>query len=326
MDIFEDLDENTTCEDLEASTFYTDVTVCFVSHCMANDCTTALTALEKCAEEAYPDTANAEPECPDLCGWEDTNASTAIDEEKAVVIQETVSKDAAVRSSMTDYEIVLSKPHVSKAIKTIEYGAADEDFPCVDEWMALFTCVGTPCVDCMSDIFNDLDESTTCEDLEASTFCTDVTVCFVSHCMANDCTTALMALEKCAEEAYPDTANAEPECPDLCGWEDANASTAIDEEKAVVVQETVSKDAAVRSSMTDYEIVLSKPHVSKAIKTIEYGAADEDFPCVDEWMALFTCVGTPCVDCMSDIFNDLDESTTCEDLEASTFCTDVTVC
>ena len=54
------------------------------------------------------------------------------------------------------------------------------------------------------------------------------------------------------------------------------------DEKAIVVEETVSKEAFVHVSNTAHDIV-SKPHIAKIIKNVQEASPDdEDLPCTAE--------------------------------------------
>ena len=75
-------------------------------------------------------------------------------------------------------------------------------------------CVGTECVSCIVDLFKDLEESTTCADLEAGTFCTDLVTCTTGSCAVNDCTAPEIALESCEAENHPEPGS--DDCPGLC--------------------------------------------------------------------------------------------------------------
>ena len=83
-------------------------------------------------------------------------------------------------------------------------------YPCDAEVMDFYTCMGKKFAACLFDIIKDLEDDTTCEDLENSDFCEDV----VHGCGAsvtNDCSATGEALETCAMQHYPDDV-----CEGLC--------------------------------------------------------------------------------------------------------------
>lgn len=83
VDVLMDIEEDDTCETLEAGTFCGDIMACITGHCSANDCTDELLAIEDCFDENY-DVEEEEEECPDLCYPKetDTSASSASEDEQ----------------------------------------------------------------------------------------------------------------------------------------------------------------------------------------------------------------------------------------------------
>lgn len=68
--IFEDLDEDSTCESLEDDDDFCNLIDGCVVQCGTNDCTESAVALEMCVEEEYPDAlpaSSSDSECPGLC-------------------------------------------------------------------------------------------------------------------------------------------------------------------------------------------------------------------------------------------------------------------
>eukprot|EP01083_Nonionella_stella_P066219 174178_1 len=214
---------------------------------------------------------------------------------------------------------IISKPHISKIINKVQSASRDDDLPCTTEVEKLFECLGEECIQCFVDIILDLEEDTTCQELENSSFCADIMLCVSGSCSTNDCTAPALDLEDCAAENYPPAEDApEPECPGLC---EPSA-----DEKAIVVEETVSKEAFVHVSNTAHDIV-SKPHIAKIIKNVQEASPDdEDLPCTTEVEKLFECLGEECIQCFVDIILDLEEDTTCQELEDSSFCADIMLC
>ena len=117
----------------------------------------------------------------------------------------------------------MSLPHVAKALAVAheaKEGNDDASYPCEAESTDFFTCMGNEFTACYLDIIKDLEDDTTCEDLENSDFCEDV----VGGCGAsvtNDCMATGEALETCAKQHYPDHV-----CEGLC--EENNACHRLD--------------------------------------------------------------------------------------------------
>lgn len=79
----------------------------------------------------------------------------------------------------------------------------------------MFECFGSDCINCFVDLLMDIQDSTTCEGLEAGSFCSGMEAC-EAECMNNDCTAPAEALWECAAENYPAEGKTDPVCPDLC--------------------------------------------------------------------------------------------------------------
>ena len=93
------------------------------------------------------------------------------------------------------------------------------EVPCKEEIEGIFDCLGETCIVCFVEIFEDLDEDSTCESLkDDDDFCDLIDGCVV-ECGTNDCTESAEALETCVEENYPDAlpaSSSDSECPGLC--------------------------------------------------------------------------------------------------------------
>jgi len=196
---------------------------------------------------------------------------------------------------------ILTLSSVAEAVSVYHEAQDDGDVnvPCAAEAMELFECLGDKFNGCFMELIKDLEEDTTCDDLKSSDFCPELAKC-AAHVDA-DCDAKGEALKSCAATAYPD----QEEC-DLC---------TVEEE--VIAVEVTSPTAA-----------MSLPHVVKAVSVYHEAKddADVEIPCVDETIALFTCLGEEFTMCLFEIIKDLEEDTTCDALEASDFCSEITKC
>lgn len=203
---------------------------------------------------------------------------------------------------------IMARPHIAQFMMDIQEGSSVQ-MHCQESGNALMTCVGQGCIDCITNIFDDLAQGSKCADLEDGSFCDDMKACEDGDCAVNDCDAEAEALEACMEEMYEDK---EDPCPGLC----PDLGTTSEDFEAHSVHE---------ASVTAAD-VMARPHVAKLLFNVQAGDAEEDMPCQSEAKTLMDCVGNGCIECIVNIFNDLAADTTCASLEAGPFCDDLDAC
>jgi hypothetical protein len=110
---------------------------------------------------------------------------------------------------------IIAQPHIARIVNAVHGADTAMEIPCKEEAEGLFDCLGESCIVCFVEIFEDLDEDSTCESLhDDDDFCNLINGCIV-ECGANDCTAPAVELETCVETNYSD-AEREAPCPGLC--------------------------------------------------------------------------------------------------------------
>mmetsp|Transcript_9843 Transcript_9843/g.15608 ORF Transcript_9843/g.15608 Transcript_9843/m.15608 type:complete len:149 (-) Transcript_9843:274-720(-) len=110
---------------------------------------------------------------------------------------------------------IIAQPHIARIVNAIHGADTALEIPCQEEAEGLFDCLGESCIVCFVEIFEDLDEDSTCESLhDDDDFCNLINGCVV-ECGANDCTAPAVELETCIEKNYSDAEREDP-CPGLC--------------------------------------------------------------------------------------------------------------
>jgi hypothetical protein len=114
----------------------------------------------------------------------------------------------------------------AQVLSSLNSQVSQDDFvmPCETEGLALYTCFDQnqdlDCLDCIIDAVLTIEEGMTCEQIEATNFCSDITTCATTTCQA-DCSAEWAAWGTCMEAL--EAANADPAdegCPGLCEGQD----------------------------------------------------------------------------------------------------------
>jgi hypothetical protein len=99
----------------------------------------------------------------------------------------------------------------------------DDNWPCATEGDAVTTCLDQKedhfCLPCIIGALWTIEEEMTCEQIEASEFCSDIQNCENNICSA-DCSAEWGAWGTCLEAWTAANVDPTETCPDLCGGQD----------------------------------------------------------------------------------------------------------
>jgi hypothetical protein len=110
----------------------------------------------------------------------------------------------------------------AQVLSSLNSQVSQDDFvmPCETEGGAVMTCLDQnqdlDCLDCIIDAVLTIEEGMTCEQIEASNFCSDLLTCATTTCKA-DCSAEWEAWGTCIDAWAAANVDPAEQCPDLCG-------------------------------------------------------------------------------------------------------------